>query len=159
LFCLYFTKINESKVVKRSHATGLAGVAGISGVGGNWLGATCKTGIAGPAYFWWIILAITISHFARTSKAMPDLVNHRIVLAFRPLGEPQYENFRLVQGAVEEPGHGEVLPGTICLSLDPYVRGRISDAKSYAQQVPIGGVMEGCAVSQVLVKVSEPSAN
>jgi hypothetical protein len=81
---------------------------------------------------------------------MPDLINRQILLASRPVGEPQDENFKLVETAVAQPGEGEVLLSTIYLSLDPYMRGRMSDAKSYAEPVPIGGVMEGSAVSEVL---------
>ena len=81
---------------------------------------------------------------------MPDIVNRQIVLASRPVGEPKDENFRLVEAALTEPKEGEVLLATIYLSLDPYIRGRMSDAKSYAEPVPIGGVMEGGTVSEVL---------
>jgi NADPH-dependent curcumin reductase CurA len=88
--------------------------------------------------------------FVKDTKPMPDLINRQIVLASRPDGEPKDENFKLVESAVEEPGEGEVLLSTIYLSLDPYMRGRMSAAKSYAQPVPIGGVMEGGAVSEVL---------
>jgi hypothetical protein len=82
---------------------------------------------------------------------MPALINRQIVLASRPVGEPKDENFKLVESALKEPEDGEVLLSTIYLSLDPYMRGRMSDAKSYAQPVPIGGVMEGGTVCEVLV--------
>lgn len=86
---------------------------------------------------------------------MPSPMNRQIVLASRPDGEPKDENFKLVETPLGEPGDGEVLLSTIYLSLDPYMRGRMSDAKSYAQPVPIGGVMEGGAVSEVLVSKSD----
>lgn len=74
----------------------------------------------------------------------------RIVLASRPVGEPTVTNFRLEQQPVPTPGAGEVLLRTIWLSLDPYMRGRMSDAASYATPVPVGGVMEGEGVSEVI---------
>ena len=64
---------------------------------------------------------------------MPDIVNRQIVLASRPVGEPRDENFKLVEASVQELADGEVLLCTIYLSLDPYMRGRMSDAKSYAE--------------------------
>jgi len=81
---------------------------------------------------------------------MPDIVNRQVVLASRPEGEPRDENFKIIEGPVPDCGEGEVLVRTIYLSLDPYMRGRMSAAKSYAQPVPIGGVMEGGAVSEVI---------
>ena len=74
----------------------------------------------------------------------------RIVLASRPVGEPKPSDFRTESYDVPTPGQGEVLLRTIWLSLDPYMRGRMNDAASYAQPVPIGGVMEGGTVSEVI---------
>ncbi len=74
----------------------------------------------------------------------------RIVLASRPVGEPKPSDFRTESYEVPTPGQGEVLLRTIWLSLDPYMRGRMSDAASYAQPVPIGGVMEGGTVCEVI---------
>ena len=74
----------------------------------------------------------------------------RIVLASRPVGEPKPADFRLEECPVPTPGAGEVLLRTVWLSLDPYMRGRMSDGPSYAQPVPIGGVMEGGTVSEVI---------
>ena len=74
----------------------------------------------------------------------------RIVLASRPVGEPKPSDFRLEECPVPTPGAGEVLLRTIWLSLDPYMRGRMSDGPSYAQPVPVGGVMEGGTVSEVI---------
>ena len=70
----------------------------------------------------------------------------RFVLALRPVGEPKETDLRLEDFAVPAPGPGEVLLRTLYLSLDPYMRGRMSDAKSYAAPVAIGGVMEGGTV-------------
>src|ERR1700704_6677737 len=74
----------------------------------------------------------------------------RIVLASRPTGEPKASDFRIEEYEPPAPGEGQVLLRTIWLSLDPYMRGRMSDAASYAAPVPIGGVMEGGAVCEVI---------
>jgi NADPH-dependent curcumin reductase CurA len=74
----------------------------------------------------------------------------RVVLVSRPVGEPKPSNFRVEEYALPAPGEGQVLLRTIWLSLDPYMRGRMSDGPSYATPVPIGGVMEGGTVSEVV---------
>jgi NADPH-dependent curcumin reductase CurA len=74
----------------------------------------------------------------------------RVVLASRPVGEPTASDFRVEDYAVPTPGEGQVLLRTIWLSLDPYMRGRMSDAPSYAAPVPVGGVMEGGTVCEVI---------
>src|SRR3954451_11872658 len=76
--------------------------------------------------------------------------NRRIVLASRPQGAPTEGNFRLETAAAPQPGEGQVLLRTIWLSLDPYMRGRMSDGPSYAAPVPVGGVMEGGTVAEVI---------
>lgn len=81
---------------------------------------------------------------------MPDAENQRIVLASRPVGEPQESNFRLERGPVPKPGPGQALVRTVWLSLDPYMRGRMSDAPSYVPPVPIDGVMTGGTVGEVM---------
>ncbi len=77
-------------------------------------------------------------------------VNRQIILAKRPTGMPGDENLKLQEGAVPEVGEGQVLVRTIYLSLDPYMRGRMSAAKSYAASVEEGSVMEGATVGQVV---------
>src|ERR1035437_8239838 len=74
----------------------------------------------------------------------------RIVLASRPVGEPTLDNFRLEELSIPQPGPGQMLLRTLWLSLDPYMRGRMSDARSYAKPVGIGEVMEGGTVSEVV---------
>jgi NADPH-dependent curcumin reductase len=74
----------------------------------------------------------------------------RIVLASRPFGEPKPSDFRIEEFPVPSPGGGQVLLRTIWLSLDPYMRGRMSDAASYASPVQVGAVMEGGTVSEVV---------
>ena len=79
----------------------------------------------------------------------PMTLNQRIVLASRPTGAPTPENFRLERVALPDLTDGQVLLKTVYLSLDPYMRGRMSDAPSYAAPVEIGEVMTGGAVSRV----------
>jgi len=74
----------------------------------------------------------------------------RVVLVSRPVGEPKPSDFRIEEYAPPTPGPGQLLLRTIWLSLDPYMRGRMSDGPSYAAPVPIGGVMEGGTVSEVI---------
>jgi NADPH-dependent curcumin reductase len=74
----------------------------------------------------------------------------RVVLASRPVGEPKASNFRIENTAMPVPEQGQVLLRTIWLSLDPYMRGRMSDAPSYSAPVPVDGVMEGGTVAEVL---------
>src|SRR5438309_2975470 len=74
----------------------------------------------------------------------------RVVLASRPVGEPKPSDFRIEDYTPPSLGDGEVLLRTIWLSLDPYMRGRMSDATSYAAAVPDGGVMEGGPVGEVV---------
>jgi len=81
---------------------------------------------------------------------MSDKINRQIVLASRPNGEPSDENFRLVESSCPPVADGQVLLRTIYLSLDPYMRGRMSAAKSYANPVEVGAVMEGATVSEVV---------
>jgi len=75
----------------------------------------------------------------------------RIALASRPSGPPVTENFRFEPVDLPAPGPGEVLVRTIWLSLDPYMRGRMDDAASYADPVQIGDTMEGQGVAEVMV--------
>ncbi|HUA90792.1 MAG TPA: NADP-dependent oxidoreductase [Steroidobacteraceae bacterium] len=76
-------------------------------------------------------------------------VNRRIVLARRPEGEPVESDFRLQKEPVPAAGPGQLLLRTRYLSLDPYMRGRMSDAPSYAKPVEVGEVMTGQTVSVV----------
>ena len=76
--------------------------------------------------------------------------NRRIVLASRPKGAPGADNFRLESDEIPTPADGQVLLRTVFLSLDPYMRGRMSDAKSYANPVGVGELMVGGTVSRVV---------
>lgn len=76
--------------------------------------------------------------------------NTRILLASRPQGPVKPDNFRIETRPVPVPGDGEVLLKILFLSLDPYMRGRMDDAVSYAAPVAVGGVMEGGTVAEVI---------
>lgn len=76
--------------------------------------------------------------------------NRRIVLASRPTGSPVAANFRLEETDIPQPGAGEVLLKTLYLSLDPYMRGRMNDAVSYAPSVNLDQTMVGGTVSRVV---------
>ena len=79
-----------------------------------------------------------------------DAHNRRLVLASRPVGAPGPDNFRLEKTDIPQPAQGQVLLRTVYLSLDPYMRGRMSDAPSYAEPVAIGEVMVGGTVNRVV---------
>lgn len=72
------------------------------------------------------------------------------VLKSRPVGAPTQDNWELVEEAVPTAGEGEYVAETLWLSIDPYMRGRMNDTKSYAAPVPIGGRMEGGTVGRVI---------
>ncbi|WP_050528780.1 NADP-dependent oxidoreductase [Pseudorhodobacter aquimaris] len=77
--------------------------------------------------------------------------NRRIVLAERPKAAPDANTLRLEETPIPTPGPGEMLLRSVFLSLDPYMRGRMNDSKSYATPVSIGGVMTGQVVAEVMV--------
>jgi NADPH-dependent curcumin reductase CurA len=86
-------------------------------------------------------------------------MNRRIVLASRPTGEPTPENFRLEAGApIPEPASGQLLVKNLFLSIDPYMRGRMSDRASYARPVAIGDVMVGGSVGRVVKSAANAHA-
>jgi NADPH-dependent curcumin reductase CurA len=76
-------------------------------------------------------------------------INKRFVLASRPTGEPSAQNFRLEEAPLPALQDGEVLVRHRYLSLDPYMRGRMSEGKSYAQPQPLDAVMIGGTVGEV----------
>ncbi|MBC7433769.1 MAG: NADP-dependent oxidoreductase [Rubritepida sp.] len=80
--------------------------------------------------------------------------NLAVLLARRPVGAPLPDDFTLVEQPVPVPSEGEVLVRNRFLSLDPYMRGRMSDAKSYAAPVAINAVMEGATVGEVVASRS-----
>ena len=80
---------------------------------------------------------------------MTDITNRRVVLSAHPVGFPQDTDFELIEDPIPEPNDGELLLRTLYLSLDPYMRGRISKARSYAAGVEVGQTMVGGTVSVV----------
>ena len=74
---------------------------------------------------------------------MTERVSRQIVLAARPHGSVQLSDFRVEETMVPVPGVGQILLAVQYLSLDPYMRGRMDDRKSYAKPVQIGEVMVG----------------
>lgn len=82
--------------------------------------------------------------------AQSSTENRRIVLAKRPQGLPDQDTLRLETSDIPTPAAGEMLLRTKYLSLDPYMRGRMNDAKSYAEPVAIDGVMTAQVVAEVV---------
>jgi NADPH-dependent curcumin reductase CurA len=80
---------------------------------------------------------------------MPS-VNRQFVLASRPTGIPEESNFKMIETPIPELKDGEFLARAMYLSVDPYMRGRISQAKSYAASVEIGGMMVAGGVARVV---------
>ncbi|MGE0118566.1 MAG: NADP-dependent oxidoreductase [Dongiaceae bacterium] len=76
--------------------------------------------------------------------------NVQVLLASRPRGWVTESDFRIVEQPVPAPREGEVLVKNLFLSLDPYMRGRMNDAKSYAANVALGAVMVGGTVGEVV---------
>jgi NADPH-dependent curcumin reductase CurA len=76
-------------------------------------------------------------------------INRQLQLASRPVGAPTAANFHLATSSVPSAGPGQVLLRTVFLSLDPYMRGRMSDAPSYAVPVAIGATMVGATVCRI----------
>jgi NADPH-dependent curcumin reductase CurA len=95
-------------------------------------------------------LALGASAFSGAAFGSPK-VNRRIVLAKRPSGEPTPADFRLEEIPIPTVQDGEMLLQTMYLSLDPYMRGRMSDGPSYAAPAKLNEVMVGGTVSRVLV--------
>jgi len=80
---------------------------------------------------------------------MTDMMQ-QIALASRPKGAPTEENFRLEELPIPTPAEGEVLVRVHYVSLDPYMRGRMDDSKSYAANIPVDGKMEGGSVGEII---------
>jgi NADPH-dependent curcumin reductase CurA len=85
-----------------------------------------------------------------TIVSKPGLRNREIHLASRPHGSPTADNFALVQTEVRPPDDGEVLVRNSFMSVDPYMRGRMIDRKSYLPPFRTGAVMDGGAVGEVI---------
>jgi NADPH:quinone reductase len=77
-------------------------------------------------------------------------MNRRVTMAARPVGFPRESDFKLEETEVPSPGPGEVLVRTAWVSVDPYQRGRMSTARSYAKKLELGDVMTAQAVGEVV---------
>jgi len=82
-------------------------------------------------------------------------LNRHVVLASRPVGMPTAGDFKIEALPVPEPAAGQVLVRNLWMSVDPYMRGRMSDRKSYAPSFEVGKPMEGRAIGRV-VKSNHP---
>ncbi len=78
------------------------------------------------------------------------LINKQVTLAARPKGFPKESDFKVVQAPVPEPGAGQILVRMLYISVDPYMRGRMNDVKSYTPALQIGEVMGAGAVGEVV---------
>ena len=76
--------------------------------------------------------------------------SREVRLASRPSGEPSIANFSFATVELRDPNPGEVLVRNVCISVDPYMRGRMNDAKSYVPPFQIGQPLEGGAVGRVI---------
>ncbi|MBV9210861.1 MAG: NADP-dependent oxidoreductase, partial [Acidobacteria bacterium] len=86
---------------------------------------------------------------------MENMLNKQILLASRPVGMPTAENFKLVETDAPQPAEGEVLIRTLYLSVDPYMRGRMSDRRSYVAPFEVGEVITGGVIGEVVESRSE----
>ena len=87
---------------------------------------------------------------ASENNSTMSVLHQRFVLASRPPALPAPDNFRLESAPLPEPGDGEILVAVLYLSVDPYMRGRMRDAASYADPVQIDEVMTGGGVGRVI---------
>ncbi|PYM38813.1 MAG: NADP-dependent oxidoreductase [Candidatus Rokuibacteriota bacterium] len=81
---------------------------------------------------------------------MPSAMNRRVLLRRRPVGTPRPDDFEVSESPIPSPHPGEILCRTLYLSIDPYMRGRMNEGRSYARSVELGQVMVGGTVSQVV---------
>jgi hypothetical protein len=81
---------------------------------------------------------------------MTSMENKQILLVSRPAGMPTLDNFKLIEAAVPQPQDGEVLLRTVYLSVDPYMRGRMSDRKSYVPPFGLNEVIVGGGIGEVI---------
>ena len=81
---------------------------------------------------------------------MPQEYNQKIVLKSRPEGYPQLSDFELIEEQISRIGEGQLLIQVLWLSLDPYMRGRMRVANSYAPYIELGEIVVGGAVGRVI---------
>jgi NADPH-dependent curcumin reductase CurA len=88
-------------------------------------------------------------------KTMSETTSYEIHLRRHPVGMPRESDFELVQVRIPEPGEGEVLVRNIYMSVDPYMRGRMTGRASYTPPFPLGEPLTGGCVGQVIASKSE----
>ena len=81
---------------------------------------------------------------------MNNKISREIILKSRPVGIPKENNFELVEKPVPEPRHNQLLVRNLYMSVDPYMRGRMIDRKSYVPPFQVGQTLEGGSVGEVL---------
>ena len=81
---------------------------------------------------------------------MGRMTAREIRLAARPVGEPKPSDFEIVEVPVPEPAEGELLVRNLVMSVDPYMRGRMNDVKSYVPPFQLGAALDGGAVGEVV---------
>ena len=86
---------------------------------------------------------------------MTEAINKRWVLNKRPVGMPEDECWKLVELPVPKVEEGNILIKTLYLSIDPYMRGRMNDTKSYADPIKLGEIMTGESVGVVIESKSD----
>lgn len=86
---------------------------------------------------------------------MPEQLNRKILLASRPRGVPTLDNFEIADAEMPRPGEGEALVRTLYLSVDPYMRGRMNDRKTYVEPFALNEVITGGVVGEVVESRAE----
>ena len=82
-------------------------------------------------------------------------MNKKWILNKRPIGYPKEDDFKLIESSVDKLDEGEILIESHYLSLDPYMRGRMNDSKSYAPSIKLGGIITGEVVGKVVESKSK----
>ena len=82
------------------------------------------------------------------------MISREVQLKQRPEGMPTNDDFQIVEATVADPGDGEVQVRNVCMSVDPYMRGRMVDRKSYTPPFQLGETLTGGAIGQVVASKS-----
>jgi NADPH-dependent curcumin reductase CurA len=102
-----------------------------------------------------LLILRNFSNFTVKETPVDNQKNHEIRLKSRPVGLPTADNFEVAETAVPTPGAGQVLVRNSYVSVDPYMRGRMVDRKSYVPPFQIGETLQGHAVGQVVASNSQ----
>src|SRR5271154_7011232 len=97
-----------------------------------------------------IILIISKSNRQWSNCSAMPTKSREVRLASRPHGEPTLDNFSFATVYLPDPGPGEVLVRNLCMSVDPYMRGRMNEGKSYVPPFVIDKPLEGGAIGRVI---------